>query len=282
LELAQWLLVLSMLVWAGALLRMIHGALREFEPAVPAARMPLGLLQPGVLLIAHYAGRWLRARWRAEQMARLLQAGLVGHPTPPEWFAQRCLLAVMAGGLGLAIAIWWGGIAWWSPAPGALAGWMFPDVWLRWRTHRRQRRIGAEWLLYLELLLAGLESGLSLRAALRLAVQSGPAGTVRAALEQARGDASAGCEIDEILRRLARRLRAPVPCATIDSLVPDVMSGAGLVRGMRSAIARHTSARLARAEYCARQAPRRILRPLTACFASSLILAAAAPLVARL
>ena len=281
-ELSQWLLVLAALAWSGGLAAAIHVALRDLEPDTFQARMPLRLLRPGVVLVAHYAGRRLRVSWRAEQMSRLLQAGMKWCPNPPEWFALQCVLAVLAGCTALPVALYWRGLAILAPLPAGLAGWLLPGLWLRLRIRRRRRLIGRELMLHFELLLAGLECGLELRGALQLAVAAGPEGPLTAALAASLQDASTGCEPDELLRRLGRRLQAPLASAAIADVLKAEASGLGLRRALQATIAQRQRARHARAERCAYEAPRRILWPLALCFAPSLLMAVIVPAAARL
>jgi tight adherence protein C len=280
--LPQWVFVLAVLAWSGGLTAVTLAALRELEPATFQARTPLGFLRPGVVLVAHYAGRRLRLTWRAERMTRLLQAGVARHVSPPVWFALQCVLAAGAGCAALVAALQWSGRAWLLLLPASIVGWLMPAAWLRLRIRRRQRHIGHEMMLYFELLLAGLESGLVLRGALQLAVAAGPPGPLGEALAGSLQDACAGCEPDELLRRLERRLQAPAASSAIAAILRAEASGVGLTRALQGVIARHGRARLARAERCARQAPQRILRPLAICFAPSLIVAGAVPAAARL
>jgi tight adherence protein C len=280
--LPQWVFVLAVLAWSGGLIAVILAALRELEPATLQARTPLGFLRPGVVLVAHYAGRRLRVSWRAERMTRLLQAGVDRHLSPPEWFALQCVLAAAAGCAALLVALHWSGLAWYALLPASIVGWLMPGAWLHLRTRRRQRQIGHEMMLYFELLLAGLESGLVMRGALQLAVAAGPPGPLALAVAGSLQDARAGCEPDELLRRLERRLQAPAASSAIGAILRAEASGVGLTRALHGVIARHGRARLARAERCAQQAPRRVLRPLAICFAPSLIVAGAVPAAARL
>jgi tight adherence protein C len=280
--LPQWLFVLAMLAWSAGLAAAVWTALGELEPAAFQARAPLRFLRPGVILVAHFAGRRLRVTWRAEQMTCLLRAGLDRCLGPSEWFALQCVLAALAGCVALPLALQGAGLTRLAPLPASLVGWLLPEAWLRLRIRRRQRRIGRDLALYLDLLLAGLESGLVLRGALQLAVAAGPPGPLAVALTGSMQDACTGCEPDELLRRLQRRLQAPAASVAITAILKSHAAGAGLTRALQGAIARQARARLARAERCAQQAPRRMLRPLLACFAPSLIVASAVPAAARL
>lgn len=280
--LPQWLFVFAVLAWSAGLATAVRGALGELEPTAFQARAPLRFLRPGVILVAHYAGRRLRVRWRAAQMTCLLRAGLDRRLGPPEWFALQCVLAALAGCVALPLALQGAGVARLAPLPASLVGWLLPEAWLRLRIRWRLRHIGSDLPLYLELLLAGLESGLVLRGALQLAVAAGPPGPLATALAGSLQDACAGCEPDELLRRLQRRLQAPAASAAIAAILKSHTAGAGLTRAVQGAIAWQARARLARAESCVQQAPRRVLWPLLACFAPSLIVASAVPAVARL
>jgi tight adherence protein C len=274
--------VVALLAWCGGLAAVIHAALRELEPTAFQARMPLRLLRPGVLLIAHYAGRRLRVTWRAEHKTRLLQAGVGPHLGPAEWFALRGVLAAVAAAAAAAVALRWGAAVWLAPLPAGAAGWLLPEVGLRLRIQRRRRRIARDLLLYLELLLAGLECGLVLRRALQAALATGPPGPLAAALAGSLEDACTGCEPDDILRRLARRLQTPASGAAIAAILRAQAAGEGLARGLHGVIARHERTRIARAEHSAQQAPRGILRALALGFAPSLIVAVGLPAAARL
>lgn len=264
-SLAQMLLLAAALLAVAALARAIRNSLHELEPAAFVRPWPLPFLQPLVVLLAHFAGRWLRARWRAALRTRLLAAGFGDRPTPPEWFVLRCLAGfvvllpvALAGGLrGAALP----GLA---AAPATLLGALAPEIWLRRRIRLRLRRIDAHLVLYVEMLLTGLEAGLDLRAALRQAAQSGPAGAVQQALLRARQDAGPGAEASEVLRRVERGLNSPLAYPMLEEIRHALAGGAGLRSALHRSLVGEEARRLARAESGARWRSAALARPLLA------------------
>ncbi|MCC7461574.1 MAG: hypothetical protein IT480_03825 [Gammaproteobacteria bacterium] len=271
--LPQWLFVLALLAWCSGLAAIVHAALQQLEPLAFPARMPWRLLRPVVLLIAHYAGPWLRTSWRADCRGRLVQAGLGAYLGPAEWLALRVALALGIAGAASAAALRWGGGTWLAPLPAGAAAWLLADAWLYLRIERRRRRIAGELMLYLELLRAGLECRLAPREALLAALAAGPPGPLAAALASTLRSTWAGSEPDEILRRLARRLQAPASNAAVAGILQAQASGTGLARALHGVIARHERLRIASAEHSAQRAPGRVLRALALCLAPSLIVA---------
>lgn len=262
---AQVLLLAALLLAVAALARAIGACLKELEPGAFERPWPLPLLQPLVVLIAHFAGRRLPAPWRAAQRTRLLAAGFEGPPTPPEWFAVRCLALVAA--LAPAVLAGAGGLRGGAPmalaaAPAALLGILAPPAWLRYRTRRRLQAIDAHLALHLEMLLAGLEAGLEWRAALRHAAQYGPAGAVQGALRRARADAAS--EVADALRHIDRCLQSPAAHRALGDLLHALAGGAGLRSALHAVLVREEGRHLARAEAAARWRPGVLARPLIA------------------
>ncbi len=263
---AQGVLLAAGVVTAAALLRAIGDTLRELEPAAFARPLPLPFLHPLVVLIAHVADRRLRVPWRAAQRSRLLAAGFAERPTPPEWFALRCLAATLALALALILALIAGvprgtsiiGLA----AAAAWFGYVAPEGWLRQRLRRRMRAIEAHLGLHLEMLLAGLEAGLEWRASLRCAAQSGPDGALGQAMALASVERPAGRDAVEDFRRIDLRLQSPTAQRIFGEIVRAQVCGTGLRRALQDALAREAAGRLARAEFSACWAPRDLLRPL--------------------
>jgi tight adherence protein C len=263
----QGLLLAALVVAAVALLRAIRDTLFELEPAAFARPLPLPLLHPLLVLIAHYADRRLRVPWRATQRSRLLAAGFGERPTPPEWFALRCLAGALALTLTVALALVADfqratpliGLA---TAPAAWFGYLAPEWWLRQRMRRRMRAIESHLGLHLEMLLAGLEAGLAWHAALRCAVQSGPEGALGQAMALASAEKPAGCDAAEDLRRIDLRLQSPAAHRILGEIVRAYVSGTGLRRALHGALDREAARRFAQAEFSARWAPRDLLRPL--------------------
>ncbi|MFO1399875.1 MAG: hypothetical protein U1F06_00395 [Steroidobacteraceae bacterium] len=262
---AQVLLLVAVLLGVVALARAIRSSLHELEPAASARPWPLPFLQPLVLLLAHFAGRRLRAPWRAALRTRLLAAGFGDRPTPPEWFALRCLVAASAL-LPVAVAGWLrgGALAGFAAVPAALLGAFAPEIWLRGRIRRRSRRIDAHLALHLEMLLAGLEAGLEGRTALRQAAHCGPAGAVRQGLLRAGAEAGPHAEVGELLRRVERGLHAPAACPLLGETCDALAGGTGLRSALHRALVREEGRRLARAESGALWRPAALVRPLLA------------------
>jgi tight adherence protein C len=274
---AQWLLLVSAVVWMGGLARAIRRALEEVESSAPVLPLTVPLLGPWIALIAHYADGRLPIAWRAERMTRLLRAGLEPGPTPPQWFAVRCVGAGLGATAGVALGLWGSGVAWAAPAPLALTGWLAPELWLRRRIRRRLRQIESMWPLYLEMLLAGLEAGLELPLALQLTVRAGPPGPIRVAWARALREVPRGSPPGEILRGLCRRLHEPATRAAFETIVRAERDGVGPRRALRDAIARQAASRLAQAEQCLGDAPGHLALPLLTCFLPGLLLLLAGP-----
>lgn len=273
-SLPQALLLAAVLVGLIALWRGIGATLREFEPAGAAPLLRLPLLHTALQLIAHYAGRWLRLSWRAAQCARLRAAGFAGRPTPPEWFALRCLGALLGAaggaaavllpvrphgpGIGSSTVL----LATSVPSCALLLGAVLPELWLRARIRRRQRRIESDLGLYLEMVLAALEAGVEWPAALRSAVQSGPAGAVQRAFAHLQAERHTAGEAGAGLARIALLLQAPGAQCLLGDARRALANGEGLRRALYGAIVREEGRRLVQAEQSACWSARRLAAPL--------------------
>jgi hypothetical protein len=273
--LPQELLLAAALLGVLALARAIGAVLRELEPEMFEQAPLLPIPRSLVALLAHYAGHWLRLSWRAEQSARLLAAGLAGRPTPPEWFAWRCLAAVAVFALALGMALALGASAWGlalSALLTPLMGAWIPELWLRQRSLQRGHEITAQLPLYLEFALAGLEAGLALRPALQVGMRTGPDGPVREALRGMLAETARDAEVGEVLRKLSQRLQHRGARGVLDEISRSAAAGAGLRSGLQAALTRESARRTAWLEWHMWRQPGHVLRPLLACQLPGLIL----------
>jgi len=213
------------------------------------------LLERGDLDEILDAGQWLTAPLLAASAMVLgccLLSGARGAPL--------LLQAMMAASLGAAV----------------------PCVALRERIVTRQRHVLRELPGYLDLLALALEAGCAFNAALQLAVQRSPPGTLRSGLERVLREMRAGSPRGEALRRFERRVNVPPLAAAVAAIVQAEATGVSLVPVIRAQSMRGTQERFARAEKLAMEAPVKMLAPLVLCIFPCTFIVIGFPIAVRL
>jgi tight adherence protein C len=214
--------------------------------------------------IAHYLGAILPVSYRQHLIVRLRLAGLDYSISPEQFAAGRLLVAAACA----AVCVWLLmsfklRVGWW-PEVAALAGYVFPSIWLRDRIQSRRRETLKTLPFYLDIITLCVEAGLNLTGALTQAVAKGPVGPLRQELGRVLRDVRAGKPRLDALRAFADRMNEPSITNFVSAMIQAENMGMNLGPIMRAQSEQRRAERFARAEKLAMEAPVKLLFPLIA------------------
>lgn len=211
---------------------------------------------------------WPAAWWRPTQQ-RLQAAGLTHHLNPAQFQASRWVCATVVAGSAFWVAHTYA--AWglamqprWAVGLGALAGYLYPGVWLRDRLERHRRAVVQALPFLLDTTTLCVEAGLTFHGALQQAVAHGPAGPLRDELLRVLRDIRAGKTRADSLEAMAQRLNEPGLTQLCQAVLQAERLGMALGPILRAQADQRRQERFLRAEKLAMQAPVKMLFPLIA------------------
>ncbi|HEU4484556.1 MAG TPA: type II secretion system F family protein [Povalibacter sp.] len=226
--------------------------------------------------------RWLRPalRWytagvqetlslpkRETLQTQLNAAGLAYITTPAEFIVIRRFAFVV----GIAIAVYvMVVLAVRNPLHVALASsvapfaYMYPDLWLRDATRRRQTRFEKDFPFFLDVLVLGMKAGLTFTAAVEQSIEQLREGPVRQEFSRYLRETRAGVTRRAALDRLAARTLIPAVTNFVASVSQAEETGGSLGEVLADQARQRRQERFLRAEKLANQAPVKMLFPLIA------------------
>jgi len=167
-------------------------------------------------------------------------------------------------------------------AVAALCAAMAPRLWLASRIRERSRRMVRQLPFLLDLTTLCVEAGLTLQGALQQAVERGPAGPLRDALQDVLSDMRAGRSRQQALRALADRTGLPPVRMLVAALIQADVLGMSLGPILRAQSEQYRNERFLRAERQAMEAPVKMLLPLVVCIFPCTFLVIGFPIAVRL
>ncbi|MCX5868028.1 MAG: type II secretion system F family protein [Proteobacteria bacterium] len=191
---------------------------------------------------------------------KLISAGSPLALAPPEFFALKVLGALAALILGLCLGYLLSVGIWIIAA--VLFGFFYPDIWLRDKRLKRQRRILKEMPYQLDLLTLAVEAGLDFSSGLeRMIAKAGP-GPLRDEFFLTLQEMKMGRNRMDSLKGLAERIKIPDISTLISALVQAEEMGSGLGPTLRIQSDQLRNKRFQRAEKLAMEAPVKMIFPL--------------------
>ena len=239
-----------------------------------------------LLPVAAGPGRWLSPalprRWVESQARRILRCDLDLGLTAEEWIGLRIGVAALCSVVLVPIGVRSG-----LPPAGAGAlvlplGWLATGSWLNGLAARRARLVLKELPLYLDIVTLCVESGATLPAALRVAVDKSPPSPLRDVFERVLREIRLGRSRVDALATVARLY--DIECLTALALALAQGEGAGVSLGgvLRAQSEQRAMERQLRAERSAMQAPVKMLGPLVLCVFPCTFIVIAVPVLARI
>lgn len=231
------------------------------------------LIAAGVFALGVHGSRGLLAI-----RAALKSANLDELADPPHWRITRAFVGACAALPLLLFQPALGVVAYISAVIVGAIGFLVAPSFLESARQSLERELLDELPLHLDVIALALESGSSLPAALSLAVQHGPEGALRRALETVVLDIHAGAEVLEALRELDQRLKLRSFSTLVTSLRSAERLGLPLAPILRERATQTAASRFARAERLARAAPLKLWATLVLCIAPCTLVVLAFPI----
>lgn len=227
----------------------------------------LRLLRPAVRWYASGVDRSLVSQRRDVLQTQLNAAGAGYMITPAEFLVIRRFSLI----IGVVVALYVVFVldvkdpvlvaAASSVAPFA---YMYPDLWLRDATKRRQARFEKEFPFFLDVLVLGMKAGLTFTAAVEQAIEQLGDGPVRQEFSRYLRETRAGVARRVALDRVALRVMIPAVTNFAASVTQAEETGGSLGEVLTDQARQRRQERFLRAEKLANQAPVKMLFPLIA------------------
>lgn len=217
---------------------------------------------PLVRLIAAYAG-WTLSTRRAQSLSkRLRQGGQDYALTAEQFWAGKMISAAVGSWFLFWLTRTLGGDGPPSLVLGGVLGFMYPDLWLREQTKRRNLLILKALPFFLDIVILAVESGLNLSGAIAQAVAKCRPGPLIYEMNRVLRDVRAGRPRLDALRELADRLEFMPISSLVSALVQGELMGSSLGPILRAQSDQRRTERFQRAEKLAMEAPVKMLGPL--------------------
>jgi tight adherence protein C len=232
-------------------------------------RLPplLQLLRPLVRWYATSVDASLASHKREVLQTQLNAAGASYMLTPAEFLVVRRLALIVGFALaGYVIFVLDVNDPGYLAAIGSLApfAYLYPDIWLRDATKKRQARFEKEFPFFLDVLVLGMKAGLTFTAAVEQAIDQLPDGPVRQEFARYLRETRTGVARRAALDRLAARVVIPAVTNFSASVIQAEETGGSLGDVLADQARMRRQERFLRAEKLANQAPVKMLFPLIA------------------
>lgn len=227
-------------------------------------RPPLGfrLVWPLINLFVHYFGALVSRNYRMVTLLRLRRGGLDYMLSPEQFFAGK-VVAAFAGMLFVYLLQGMlGGGSFIFLLLGAVAGFYYPELWLKEETDKRNRQIFRELPFYLDIIVLAIEAGTNFTGGLTQAVGKAQDGPLRQEFSRVLRDVRAGKPRAEALRDLSERVSGDGINGVVSSIIQAERTGSSLGPVLKAQAEQLRTARFLKAEKMAMEAPVKLLGPL--------------------
>jgi len=217
---------------------------------------------PFILLVEHYAGRFVSDAHRQTTTLRLKQGGVEYSISAVQFVAAKIVSAALfcVGVLIVGVALGMNTFAFALVA--GVAGFFYPELWLREAGVSRRAAIIRELPFYLDIITLAVEAGSNLTGGMTQAVQKSSDSPLRRELSRVLRDIRAGKTRAESMRDLAERTGSRPVQNVVSSLIQAERTGSSLGPLLRAQAEQLRTERFLRAEKLAMEAPVKLLGPL--------------------
>ena len=230
----------------------------------------------------HWLSPVLPRTWVEGQARRILRCDLDLGLKVEEWIGLRVVVVALCG----VVLVPFGSRSGLSPGmvgAGVLAlAWTSTGSWLQRVAARRARLVLKELPLYLDIVTLCVESGATLPAALRVAVDKSPRSPLRDVFERVLREIRLGRSRVDALVAVARLYDIECLTALASALAQSEGAGVSLGGVLRAQSEQRATERQLRAERSAMQAPVKMLGPLVLCVFPCTFIVIAVPVLARI
>ena len=227
----------------------------------------LRLLRPALRWYTRGVDESLPTHKRDVLQTQLNSAGMAYITTPAEFIVVRrfsFVLGVLIAGYVIFVLKVRDPLYIAAAASVAPFAYMYPDLWLRDATKRRQMRFEKEFPFFLDVLVLGMKAGLTFTAAVEQAIDQLREGPVRQEFSRYLRETRTGISRRVALDHVASRVLLPSVTNFVASVTQAEETGGSLGDVLADQARQRRQERFLRAEKLANQAPVKMLFPLIA------------------
>ena len=225
---------------------------------------PLGfrVVWPLIRIMVYYLGPKLSIRYRMTMHTKLRRAGVDFSVSPEQFFAGKLIASVFFLLLTLMMQASLESHSPFLTLLGAVAGFYYPELWLREAIQKRHKDIGKTLPFFLDIITLSVEAGTNLTGAFTQAVQKAPEGALKMEINRILRDVRAGKARSDAMKAMAERVDLTVINTLISSLIQAEKMGSSLGPVLRAQSDQRRTERFQKAEKMAMEAPVKLLGPL--------------------
>ncbi|WP_316364557.1 type II secretion system F family protein [Candidatus Thiodiazotropha sp. CDECU1] len=227
-------------------------------------RPPLGfrLTWPLINAFVHYFNGFISQNYRIVTLLRLRKAGLDYMLSPDQFFAGKVMAALFGAAFVYLLQSMLNTTAWYFIFLGLLAGFYYPELWLREATQARSKSIFRDLPFYLDVIILAVEAGTNFTGGLQQAISKATGGPLRQEFSRVIRDIRAGKPRAESLRDLSDRVDNEAMRSVVSSIIQAEKTGSSLGPVLKAQADQLRTARFQKAEKMAMEAPVKLLGPL--------------------
>lgn len=239
----------------------------QFLPAPPRHYLDrpaygFRLIWPLIKVVVFYLGHQMPETHIQNVSLKLKQAGVDFTLKAEEFLAAQGITAMALGACSLLMFKDAGWALIFILPLSILAGYQYPNIWLRDRTQRRRTAILKALPFYLDVITLAVESGSNLNGGLTQAVQKTADSPLRREISRVLRDIRSGKTRSDALRELTDRTASPAVGQIVTGLIQAEKTGSSLGPMLRVQAEQLRSQRFQYAEKKAMEAPVKLLAPL--------------------
>lgn len=216
--------------------------------------------------------------WAAKRKKELIAGDLLEEVTVEELWAYKFFMVLLALFL---VRVFAGHPAWWFWVAASLAGFLFPEWWLRERVKRRKEEIRRALPHTVDMLALSVEAGLDFMQAIARLVTRTKANALVNELSRVLSDVRFGASRSDALRNMSQRCDIIELSSFVAILVQADNLGVSVGSILKSQSERMVTERFQKAERLGAQASQKILFPLVFCIMPAVFIVILGPLIIK-
>jgi tight adherence protein C len=217
---------------------------------------------------------------RTQFKRQIIAAGLKDELTPDEFIAFKLVLIIFFPVVGgLLNAGDFIDVAWYYILGSGLAGWFYPNFWVKNRMEERQRLAIRAMPFIVDLLALSTEAGLDFLGAIGKVVEKAKPSPLVEEFSQLLKEIKVGSSRQEALREMAARLAMPEVNSFVAILISADQMGASIGKILRQQSEQIRNTRMVRAEKAGAAAAQKVLLPLVLFILPAVMLMIFGPMV---
>lgn len=217
---------------------------------------------------------------RIEYRRRLITAGLREDLTPDEFIAYKFFLIAFFPVIGLILnAIGLADLSWFTIVGAGLAGFFYPDFWVKTLVTKRQKQILKSMPFVVDLLSLSTEAGLDFIGAIQKVVDKAASSPLIDELGQMLREIKVGSSRSDALREMSNRIGMTEVNSFVAILISADQMGASIGKILRQQSDQIRSERLLRAEKEGAKAASKVLLPSVMFLLPAVLLMVAGPFI---